>query len=551
MDALLGSLRLGSLTSLARAVDAEAGARDGLVAAFGADLAGAVVFADACAARLADGDRGAHHTPWAVARWVAARVAAALAESGSAPGVEGRRVLDPACGAGHLLLAAHAEGVGAHRPEGWLGWDVDEESVAATRLALWLAGGGAGRVADYAGVRRWDPVVAAEAAEDVTDVADVVVANPPFVSVRGLARTRGAEYLDALRRANPALRGSFDLYVPFLLRLGRWLAPHGHFALIVPTTLWTAGYARAARLALAPHVEAVHHLVPEGLFPGRAVHTDVLVGGPCDDEGWAVVGEAAIDEPARPTGRRVPRRALADGLPGPDVAPSIPLGRLAEVHGGTPGYHAAALAGLLREAGPEDGPDLRPLVVTRSVGAYVLEAGPVRFLRRRWERPVVDLAALTPGKRALFGAPKVLVGGISRSLVAALDTSGVALGVNVFAVVPRGLSAECVLALLNAAVVGEWYRERFRGRRLSGGFFAVNCEALREVPVPRRWLEDVTRRRAIEAAVRERLDAPPGARALALDAAIGAMVREDLAPCGMDATQEARNDRDPRSKPRE
>ncbi len=547
MRPLQDTLGAGSIADLARAVDAEAHARARVVAAFGADLGGAVAFADACAERLADARRGAHHTPWGVARWVAAQVGTpgGSPKPGAAPGA--LRVLDPACGAGHLLLGARAAGICPARRSDWLGWDVDADSVAATRLGLWLADGAEGCVADYSGVRCRDAVV--DDAEDARACADVVVANPPFVSVRGLARARGPEYLEMLRHANPALRGNFDLYVPFLLRLSGWLAPGGRFGLIVPATLWTARYALAARIALAPRLEAVHHLVPEGLFPGRAVHTDVLVGGAADEAGWTALGESRVDGTPPAPGRRVPRGALADGLPGPTLAPSVPLGQLAHVHGGTPGYHAAAMAARVREATPGDGPTLRPLVVTRSVRAYAIEAGPVRFLKRRWERPVVDVTELSPGKRALFEAPKVLVGGVSKGLVAALDAHGAALGVNVFAIVPRELSAECALALLNATTIAKWYRSRYRGRRLSGGYFAVNAENLRAVPVPRRWLEDDARRAQIEDAVRARLSADDPARACELEDAIDQMVREDLVPCGIDATQEARREQAGRNKP--
>ena len=77
--------------------------------------------------------------------------------------------------------------------------------------------------------------------------------------------------------------------------------------------------------------------------------------------------------------------------------------------------------------------------------------------------------------------------GVVKRLAAALDSEGVAMGVGVYAVIPTDIRPELVLALLNSETISSWYRAHFRGRELSGGYFGVNCNHLRAVPVAAGW----------------------------------------------------------------
>jgi hypothetical protein len=234
----------------------------------------------------------------------------------------------------------------------------------------------------------------------------------------------------------------------------------------------------------------------------------------------------------RPEGREATARLGGVGFPGARsrvIGATVPLGELALVTAGTPGYQAAAVAEGLRERGEEaqwpaaEEPAL-PFVVTSSIDPYRLRLGPVRYQRRRWHAPELRLGVLTPGKRALFERPKVLVAGVSRRLEAARDATGVALGVGVYAIVPRALPFEPLLALLNSASLAEWYRHRFLGRELSGGYFAVNAAHLAAIPVPRAWVEGRGELERVVALVRAREACDGGAGGAALEAELERIV---------------------------
>jgi adenine-specific DNA-methyltransferase len=164
--------------------------------------------------------------------------------------------------------------------------------------------------------------------------------------------------------------------------------------------------------------------------------------------------------------------------------PTCPLGEVADVHSGTTGFDAARIAALLRNGPADDGKSGFPFIVTGNVDRYAVRTGDVRFMKRRWMHPVLpdDPGELTPAKRRLFRGAKILVAGISRRLEAAWDPGGLALGVQLYAVVPR-IDPDYLLALLNSKLISNLFRLRFQAKRLAGGYLAVNKSQLAALPI--------------------------------------------------------------------
>ena len=458
--------------------------------------------------------RGAHLTAGVLARWVASRL---VPKRGA--------VLDPACGCGHLLVATARE-LGPGSPGRWYGWDIESEHVSATRMALWLAQGRNGRVSDFHNIRRADALLSSTSVEAVS-----VIANPPFMSIRRLTRECGSDYVAEIRRAIPTLRGNFDLFAAFLLRIPQWLAADGQFAVIVPAPFWSADYAVPVRALLAGYLTEVHDLGSRALFPDASVSLNVLVGSAEKQRRVRVFRVTSLSpmDPLEPA-LTVTASSLRDGFPisTPMAASNITLGDVATIHGGTPGYHAKAIGDSLLEENDAGSTAALPFVVSRNIDRYAINEHPVRFLRRRYDRPVIPLETLTAGKRALFRSSKILVPGVVKRFAAALDSEGVAMGVGVYAVVPTDIQPELVLALLNSETISSWYRAHFRGRELSGGYFGVNCNHLRAVPVAASWRDKGGSAAEIVELVRRRLALDNASRHEELDRRIDALVEQAL-----------------------
>ena len=185
-------------------------------------------------------NQGAVYTPWDLAAFVVDRALFFRKEGPGAPGTGHRlpRVLDPACGSGHFLVAAWSGIRGRWRGgpapvECLAGIDIDPVAIARCAEVLALCS----RLDEIE--LGCSPAVPAlrvgDALLDGLDGpwarADLVVGNPPYVRVDRLA----PDYRQRLlARFGGVLQGKWDLYLCFLATWERWLAPGGILAFVTP-----------------------------------------------------------------------------------------------------------------------------------------------------------------------------------------------------------------------------------------------------------------------------------------------------------------------------
>lgn len=510
-----------ALCELTKALDGDLCSDRSLVARLRDGAISSMTFCDAAHAFLQRGApsrrlRGAHPTPENLARWMA-----------EAPRLGSGVVMDPACGCGHLLVAA-AERNSQRKPDHWVGWDISNGCVQATKIALWLTNKRAGRPADFCRIRREDALFSKDRVK-----ASLILANPPFMSIRQMAREQGAPYIHALRKQFKQLQGSFDLYVPFLLRIEDWLDSNGAFRFIVPATIWTAKYAAPVRSMFQNHLEKLFKVKGRGVFPGASVTTHIVWGQakppkqiPISTIGFERDG-IVIEDNGRVARKNLPKM----GFPTPSFfirATSVRLGDVTDVSAGIPGYYASSIKDALLEASSSPSEPTLPFVTSRCIRRYSLQQSPIRFLRRKLDKPVIPISALTTGKRRLFCSEKIVIAGISKNIQAAHDTQGLALGVGVYAIKPLEIPPQLILAVLNSECISVWYRQRFLGRELSGGYFAVNCEQLRALPLPAEWIAGCGAADDVVDLVIRRLDNPEPDAAARLDQLIDDHVRQAI-----------------------
>ena len=185
-------------------------------------------------------------------------------------------VLDPACGtAGFLVsawkhvraVAAGADGAGALTPDerariadGFRGYDISPDMVRLSRVNLYLHGFARPAVHEYDTLtsdERWN------------ERADVILANPPFMSPRGGIRPHARFSIDSKR--------SEALFVDYI---AEHLTPGGRAGVIVPEGIIfqkQKAYRQLRRLLLDECLVAVVSL-PAGVFkPYSGVKTSILL----------------------------------------------------------------------------------------------------------------------------------------------------------------------------------------------------------------------------------------------------------------------------------
>ena len=407
--------------------------------------------------------RGAHYTGPELARALTERALEGHAEP---------TVCDPACGGGALLLAAgralaargedRAEVVRRLR-----GVDIDPLAVATTEAALWL----------WAGARPpCGHLLVADALTDPPDwpPIDVVVGNPPFLGQLARRTTRAEAYTARLRaRFGDAVRAYTDTAGLFLLAGCALARAGGTVSMVQPQSVAAARDAAGVRAVVAASARVRDLWVPEGRPFRAAVQVCVVtldVGGPpAPANGWGAHLARAMGAPPV---------ELGDG---PTVHVEGPVGAAfrAEYYGTVP---------HVREQ--EDLPAGRPLLTSGLVdlGRSAWGERPARVGGARWERPVVDEAALE-GRAADWArrtnGPKLVMATQSRVVEAAPDIDGHFLpGVPLVVAWPSPERLWLVAAVLCSPPVTAWIAARCAGTGLSAHALRLSAGLVREVPLP-------------------------------------------------------------------
>ena len=416
---------------------------------------------------------GVYYTPPEIARQIAELTLAPLQARGPLC------ILDPACGAGEFLVAARdALAPRRDRSATLFGIDIDPEAVVQTRSRLGCDG------------KESEHILHADALAPGLALPpgsfDAVIGNPPYVSIRELARSQPAAYIRQLRERFATARGNFDLYVLFIERALHWLREGGRCGLIVPNKWATLDYARPCREMLLEEtsLEEVIDLSSHHTFRRASVYPHVLIftkGPPARNAALRVSGERVILQSSLSPAAIV----LEPSLQVESQVETRPLGDLARLSCGTPGYAAARTAAALREQ-DEAEPDDPQFITSGNIDRYAIHPGSVRYQCRDWRFPRLSIieARLSPARRNLFTSPKIVISGMSRRIEAAWDSRGLALGVQVFTVSELEVDPFYLLALLNSKLLSYLFRTRFASKRLGGGYLAINKGQLAQLPIP-------------------------------------------------------------------
>ncbi len=414
-------------------------------------------------------------------------------------------VLDPACGAGSLLLAA---------AERLVRLGVDPVEVVERRLIGVERDPSAAAAAEVA-LRRWlwdhDPSASVRPLIHRTDglhvVAgdgpvpsggvDLVVANPPF-----LDQLDGRSRRDPIERARVTERfGAIGQYCDtaalFLAASFEQLAPSGVVSMLLPTSFLSARDTTAVRdrLLLRGRLLSLWS-TDESCVPASVQVCAVVAGldggsrAPVELRWGRADRPVARVRPPAPGASWAPLLAVAQGLPESPVLQGVQLGTVATV---TAGFRDEfyAICGALEGPGTERAPVVSvgmidPLELRWSEGTW-------RMAGRRRTEPSVDLAALRASapKVAQWVAarrrPKVLVASQGKVIEAVADADGRLVPLTpVLSVEPTspGIGPWWLLAALSSPPVAALVAAQRCGSGLSGRSVRVSASTLAEVPLP-------------------------------------------------------------------
>jgi len=399
------------------------------------------------------------------------------------------KILDPACGAGDFLRAAHARLGDAAQ---LFGIDIDPAALAACKSVLPPTAHLA-----HANALLKPPEFCRDGA------FDLVLGNPPFVNaIEGNLTTK-----DELRRRFPSVRGAADLAHYFLDQAIRLVRPGGRVAFVLPRGLLNSPAAQRIRATLPPHLHPNLIYAPErhDFFPGAAVFVCLLILGP--DQ----ICQVSTDND--PATARFAHRPIAgdnwwlalqsDARPSPvgqtflsaQDQPSSPrLSDRFEVTASMTAADAYDIAPHLID--DEHVPGLK-LATTGLIepGQCLWGQKPCRYLKRDYAHPRLPAAeSLTRSLTARVvraARPKILVAGLARRIEAFFDPAGEYIGaVSTFTIHHPAddlATLQSLLAHLHTDDVTAHLIAHLGANGMRGRHITLKKSFLQDLPIPNSW----------------------------------------------------------------
>jgi len=321
---------------------------------------------------------------------------------------------------------------------------------------------------------------------------DAVIGNPPYVGTR-LQSTRGQddEKTFIKSRFTWAIRG-FDIYVPFSCQALSLSKERGAWGFIIPNKFWVTDYGEVMKHDLLDThmLTKLVDVSKAGVFPDANVYPYLVFATRAADESRRsqvpIVEMGKRGEIIKSLTRPHADVAVAlSSLLMPSRAVTDNLAEVASVSSGTTGFQAQALVSCIAD-NPASSEKGCPFIVTGNINRYEITLGNVHYMGQKYSEPFCFFSKdiISSDKWHLYLSPKIVVAGMVTRLETAWYDEGLALGVNLYAVVPSsGLSGLYILALINSKYMTHWYRITFESKHLAGDYLAINKGQLDRLPI--------------------------------------------------------------------
>lgn len=446
------------------------------------------------------------------------------------------KVLDPACGSGAFLIAAFDyllnEGTlinselanlraGQQELFRWdkhilqnnlFGVDLNSESIEITKLSLWLKTANPREQLTYLD----DNIRVGNSVVDDRDLAprdafsweefgggtfDVVVTNPPYVSMLELSRHIGKPAKEYWKRRFASATGAYDLYVLFMELAIQLVRDGGYVGLITPNKYLAVPYGAGIRTFIkeTSYLFEVLNLSGDRVFQDPSVYPVVsLIRRTTDNQYPTYYAERDETTGRVERTRRIPAEALSalpDNMFSLVLTPFSELllevlqrcsrlEELAEVNATSTAKEADALSGYITE---HQG-NASPLVNTGTIDRFEALWGvsPLTDKGRTFIRPCIDLTTvkLSQHRRHVYDSQKIIFAKMALRPEAFLDREGYYCSINTNCVYDAAVPLPYLVGILNSRALAFIYDQFFNALRMSGGYLQFQSPQLRALPIP-------------------------------------------------------------------
>ena len=328
---------------------------------------------------------------------------------------------------------------------------------------------------------------------------DIAIGNPPYISALAAKKILATELRENYKRVYQSAKGAYDMYLLFMEMGLNNLKDEGTLVYITPTKFLSAKYAESFRQMAHKHIKKIVDFGNSRVFKSAGVSTAISVfrmNVPID----IVLGDVCDVDLYKPVYSRVlPKLSLNEfpeqtwghlkwgdyNLLSKIYMNSCRLEERSIVVASSTASEADNWAKSVNEVKSQES---FKMINTGTIKQFFSTWGITPYSNKKIKilKPYLDISQIELRRVEMFEKPKLIIGKLSKTLKAVLDSGGEYASSNTVFVfdVNKPYSIYSLSAILNSQLMAYIYSSTFSGLNMLGSF-QYQAPQIRILPIPK------------------------------------------------------------------
>lgn len=303
---------------------------------------------------------------------------------------------------------------------------------------------------------------------------DLVIGNPPYISTLDLAKL-GTQNKMMYKKQYPQIKGSYDIYILFILLGLDIRSNNGIFAWIIPNKFLIAQYAQETlnMLCKKNFLYCSIDVSSVNTFERASVYPIIILGhNNVDFKKYFISVQEDL-------GLKKLKEIQKIDLHKYQTLKESSL----KIQSGLAGFQAHSIIDFISE----DKTKGIPLAVSGSIDRYAVNTDKVVYMKKVYKNPYIfENDYISKEKWKFWCNRKIIIAGMTKRLEAYYAKNPLAIGVGVYAIYDfANFNPLLILGILNSNFMNYCFTTMFADKHLAGGYLAINKNNLESLPIPK------------------------------------------------------------------
>lgn len=304
---------------------------------------------------------------------------------------------------------------------------------------------------------------------------DIILGNPPYLNAKIHSKYELNSLRPYYRKTYSLIRGSFDLYIIFLLIGLEYLKDKGVYSWIIPNKFLVSQYSQSIANYLKQNgLYKIINVSDCSVFHSIHVYP-IIIFGSLVQSSLAHYDVRSLEDLAHnQLHKRTSRIKRTFSKTFQDFGIKIASGMT--------GFTAKSILPYIQE---ECSKECIPFIVTKNIDRYHIEFDDVRYMKHRFKKAyIIKGKNIAQSKWNLWQNNKIVIAGLCKEVEAVFSDTPLALGVGLYCIYDFGdVIPETLTALLNSRFFTVYLQSHFRDKHLQGGYIALNKYIIQQFPM--------------------------------------------------------------------